>query len=130
MLVVVAVTYSNNCSGRRLLIPCSKQPEVVSKCADPLTQFGNDCACFDTAYFGNNIVFGWDNKQPSWSACQQSCAEHAGCAYWTWRQRAGWGPCYLKGSRAGGTHKRRKGFVSGSMACLHPDQGRGLHGHQ
>ena len=37
------------------------------ECADPATQFGAACACFedDTAYFGNNRVVGSENPQPS-----------------------------------------------------------------
>ena len=132
--MVVAVTYLTNYFDRSLLLPCRNQRERprMSKCADPLTQFGNDCACFedDTGYFplniGNNIAMGWQNPQPSRSACQQSCAERAGCAFWTWDKRASRGPCYLKTSRAGGTNKRRKGYVSGSKGCLLPEQGKGL----
>ena len=37
------------------------------KCADPASQFGEACACFEdnTAYFGNNKVAGSENPQPS-----------------------------------------------------------------
>ena len=44
--------------------------------------------CFedDTAYFGNNIVFGNKNPQKSTFDCQQSCEFHPSCHYWTFRK--------------------------------------------
>ena len=128
----MAVTYLTNWSDRSLLLPCTNQPSLSSlnqhqRCADPLTQFGYDCACFedDTAYFGYNIVMGWMNPQPSRSACQQSCAEHPSCAYWTWDKRSHEGQCFLKTSRAGVTHNRLR-YISGSKGCLLPEQVKGL----
>ena len=137
--MVVAVTYLANCSDCSLLLPVpgaawrpqwpprSRFPfHRVSKCADPLTQFGNDCACFEdnTAYFENNIVMGWRNPQPSRSACQKSCARHRRCLFWTWeKMRRGW--CYLKTSRAGVKHNKHT-YVSGSKGCLLPEQRKGL----
>ena len=120
--MIVAVTYLTNCSDRSLLLPCINQHQ---RCADPLTQFGIDCACFedDTAYFRNNIVMGQNNPQPSRLACQQSCAQQAGCAYWTWDKRLHW--CYLKTSSAGVTHNVPQ-YVSGSKRCLLPEQDAGL----
>ena len=98
------------------------------ECADPATQFGGDCSCFedDTAYFGNNRVVGSENPQPSRSACRRSCAEHAECAYWTWGKGTPTGPCYLKTSRDGVTHGMTD-YVSGTKGCLLPeDKGRSL----
>ena len=82
-------------------------------------------ACFEdgTAYFGNNIVMGNRNPQPSRLACQQSCSKHPGCEYWTLDKRRHW--CYLKTSRAGVTHNRPI-YVSGSKRCLLPEQDAGL----
>ena len=126
----MAVTYLTNWSDRSLLLPCTNQPSLSSlnqhqRCADPLTQFGYDCACFedDTAYFGNNFVMGNDNPQPSRLACQQSCSKHPRCEYWTWDKRRRW--CYLKTRRDGVTHNRPI-YVSGSKRCLLPEQDAGL----
>ena len=122
--MIAAITYLINCSDRSLLLPCTNQPK---KCADPLTQFGNDCACFEdeTAYVKNNIVNNdvIDNSQPSRLACQQSCSKHPRCEYWTWDKRRHW--CYLKTRRDRVTHNRPI-YVSGSKRCLLPEQDAGL----
>ena len=52
------------------------------------------------AYFENDIPNS-KSYQPSKSACQQACAEHDGCSYWTWRKGSAMGACYLKTSNAG-----------------------------
>ena len=111
MLVIVTVTNLTNCSDRSLLLPCRDRPTRR--------------ACFedDTAYFRNNIVMGQNNLQTSRLACQQSCAQQAGCAYWTWDKRLHW--CYLKTSSAGVTHNVPQ-YVSGSKRCLLPEQDAGL----
>ena len=103
-------------------------PDFSPRCADPGTQFGSDCACFEdnTAYFGNNRVVGSENPQPSRSACRRSCAEHAECAYWTWEKGTPTGPCYLKTSRDRVTHGMTA-YVSGTKGCLLPeDKGQSL----
>ena len=109
--MIVAVTNLTNCSDRSLLLPCRDRPTRR--------------ACFedDTAYFRNNIVMGQNNLQTSRLACQQSCAQQAGCAYWTWDKRLHW--CYLKTSSAGVTHNVPQ-YVSGSKRCLLPEQDAGL----
>ena len=90
-----------------------------NECDDPATQFGSNCTCFEEnkAYFHNNIVLGTKNLQPSRSACQQSCAEHSGCSYWTWGR--GHGECYLKTSDDGrmSMEGMTDVYVSGSKDC-------------
>ena len=71
------------------------------------------------AYYGNNIPGKLPHSyQPSQSACQQACAEHDGCSYWTWRRKEkGWAmaPCYLKTSKAG--REASSIYISGSKDC-------------
>ena len=109
--MIVAVTNLTNCSDRSLLLPCRDRPTRR--------------VCFedDTIYIVANIVMGQNNPQPSRLACQQSCAQQAGCAYWTWDKRLHW--CYLKTSSAGVTHNMPQ-YVSGSKRCLLPEQDAGL----
>ena len=64
------------------------------------------------AYQGNNIPNS-KSYQPSKSACQQACAEHDGCSYWTWSK--GSTMCYLKTSKAG--KRRADNYVSGTKDC-------------
>ena len=71
----------------------------------------------NTAYYGNNIP-GSMSYQPSMSACQQSCAEHAGCYYWTWGRGAG--ECYLKTSSDG--RQPTSDYVSGTKDCNVPKE--------
>ena len=69
------------------------------------------------AYIGNNIL-SMPVYKPSESACQQACAEHDGCSYWTWRRKEkGWAmaPCYLKTSKAG--REASSVYISGSKDC-------------
>ena len=71
------------------------------------------------AYFWNNLP-GMPIYQPSKSACQQACAEHDGCSYWTWKKGSAMGACYLKTSRAG--RQLATGFVSGTKDCNLPEE--------
>ena len=71
------------------------------------------------AYYYNTIP-GSMSYQPSRSACQQACAEHYGCSYWTWRKGSAMGECYLKTSRAG--RQLATGFVSGTKDCNLPEE--------
>ncbi len=95
-------------------------------CADPASQFGVNCTCFEenTAYFGNNHVVGAENPQSSRLACQRSCAEKAECVFWTWGRGSPTGPCYLKTKRAQVTHGLRD-YVSGSKDCVLPEVDKG-----
>ena len=70
----------------------------------------------NTAYFGNNIPESM-SYQLSTSACQQSCAEHSGCSYWTWGR--GHGECYLKTSDDGrmSMEGMTDVYVSGTKDC-------------
>merc|ERR1719369_321751 len=76
-------TRDNVTPGLDRYISGSKQcplPEVTGKpkpsVTCPLGYFGKppSCSCFEdnTAYFGNNAKFGFDNLQPSRLACQKS----------------------------------------------------------
>ena len=75
----------------------------------------------NTAYFGNNIPESM-SYQLSTSACQQSCAEHSGCSYWTWGRRAG--ECYLKTSDDGrmSMSPMTDDYVSGTKDCNVPEE--------
>ena len=109
--MIVAATYLTNFSDRSLLLPCRDR--------------STRRVCFedDTIYIVANIVMGQNNPQPSWSACQRSCAQQARCSYWTWEKRSTW--CHLKTRRAGVTHNQPN-YVSGSKRCLLPEQSAGL----
>ena len=83
-----------------------------------------DCVCFeeDTAYFQNNIKFGDKNFQKSRYDCQQSCAAHHLCQFWTWMkpvQEGHNGACFLKAKRENVGESTR--FVSGSKNCPLPE---------
>ena len=69
----------------------------------------------NTAYYGNNIPGGM-SYQPSQSACQRACSEHAGCSYWTWSRG---GKCYLKTSDDG--RETTSYYVSGTKDCKGPE---------
>jgi hypothetical protein len=75
--------------------------------------------CFedDTAYFGNNILFGDKNPQESTFDCQQSCEFHPSCQYWTFQKREGL--CYLKLKRERVTTD--PSYISGSKKCRLPE---------
>ena len=85
------------------------------------------CSCFDdnTAYMHNNVVEGSLNKQPSRSACAQSCRLHPDCKFWTWGKES-MGSCYLKNLRENvGPGPGRISYVSGSKQCVLPeDEGK------
>ena len=71
------------------------------------------------AYYYNTIPGGM-SYQPSRLACQQACAEHDGCSYWTWRKGSAMGECFLKTSRAG--RELATDFVSGTKDCNLPEE--------
>ena len=75
----------------------------------------------NTAYYGNNIPDSM-SYQPSTSACQQLCAEHSRCSYWTWGRRAG--ECYLKTSDDGrmSMSPMTDVYVSGTKDCNVPEE--------
>ena len=64
------------------------------------------------AYYRNTLPNG-RSYQPSKSACQQACAEHVGCSYWSWSK--GSTMCYLKTSKAG--KGPAENYISGSKDC-------------
>ena len=64
------------------------------------------------AYYGNNIP-GQPSYQPSESACQQACAQHDGCSYWSFGSASE--ACYLKTSSAG--KEQAANYVSGTKDC-------------
>ena len=64
------------------------------------------------AYYGNNIP-GQPSYQPSESACQQACAQHDGCSYWSFGSASE--ACYLKTSSAG--KEPAANYVSGTKDC-------------
>merc|ERR1712098_116169 len=45
----------------------------------------------------NNLVYGWDNIQPSLKDCVKSCKGTTGCKYWTYKHSNGW--CFIKSKR-------------------------------
>ena len=71
------------------------------------------------AYYGNNLQ-GMPVYQPSKFACQQACAEHDGCSYWTWDWGWASGSCYLKMSNAG--RQTSDNYVSGTKDCNAPEE--------
>jgi len=77
----------------------------------------DDCLEDNTAYFRNNVVMGHRNIQNSRYSCQQSCARHPLCNFWTWMKRNG--KCFLKTIR--GNVSTKRGFVSGSKNCQLPE---------
>merc|ERR1711872_336388 len=65
----------------------------------------------DTTYYGNDLVFGSHNKQPSLDDCKKSCKENVKCKYWTYLHSKGY--CFLKTKRE--NVKELKGATSGSV---------------
>ena len=80
------------------------------------------------AYYGNNIPGKLPHSyQPSQSACQQACAEHDGCSYWTWSKGSAMGACYLKTSDAG--KSKADNYVSGTKDCnMAEEKGKPIRG--
>ena len=111
ILLAIAMLFQLNKIGS------SRTSKINKNCADPMTQFGNDCSCFveNTAFIGTSLN-GWKPNQPSRSACRKSCAEHPQCTHWIWVK---WGPCKLiKDWERGYFHTD---MDSGSKDCLLPE---------
>merc|ERR1712142_523982 len=51
----------------------------------------------NTAYYENNLVYGWDNIQSSLKDCVKNCKATTGCKYWTYKHSNGW--CFIKSAR-------------------------------
>ena len=78
------------------------------------------------AYFENDIPNS-KSYQPSKSACQQACAEHDGCSYWTWRKGSAMGACYLKTSDTGKEPADK--YISGTKDCnMSEEKGKPIRG--
>ena len=76
------------------------------------------CSCFEdnTAYFGNNVVFGKSNPKPSREECVSSCQYHPQCKFWTWDKISG--SCYLKHSKSSNFPTGNTRYVSGPKHCV------------
>ena len=91
----------------------------------PPNHWGPLCLCFEenTAYYGNNHIFGHENPKKSRIDCQQSCEFDSNCNFWTFRkpvQRGGQGFCYLKTKRENVTNNIAI-YVSGTKNCQLPE---------
>ena len=88
-------------------------------CADPMTQFGNDCSCFveNTSFVGTSIN-GWKRSR-SRSACRNSCAEHPHCTHWAWAKHSKY--CMLIKDWESRVTDSRTDMDSGSKNCLLPE---------
>ena len=85
----------------------------------------DECVCFEdnTAYFQNNHKLGSKNFQKSRYDCQQSCAVHPKCKYWTYskpQEEGHSGACYLKTARENVSRNLTR-YVSGSKDCPLPE---------
>ena len=80
-----------------------------------------DCVCFEEGFVYKGaehrvktIPYGGygDTRED----CQERCAEHNDCEYWSWKID---GNCYLKSER--GNIEKSERFVSGSKHCMTED---------
>merc|ERR1712098_174602 len=77
-----------------------------------LSFFGTDADIEENAaYYGNNLVYGWDNIQSSLKDCVRNCKATTGCKYWTYKHSNGW--CFIKSKRD--NVEEWKGATSGSV---------------
>ena len=82
-----------------------------------------DVSCFDDniAYsFGEYIVSGGDNVQPTEYDCQKSCQKNNECNFWTWGKpgTGGFERCYLKINKfLPGVMRFYPDFISGPKFC-------------
>jgi len=70
--------------------------EFISKC-ESFMNVGYPTKKFNFARDFNNLVYGWDNIQPSLKDCVKSCKATTGCKYWTYKHSNGW--CFIKSAR-------------------------------
>ncbi|XP_040583657.2 LOW QUALITY PROTEIN: low-density lipoprotein receptor-related protein 2 [Lepeophtheirus salmonis] len=110
-----------NCGPNCPIPPDDREDEKVSSPpSSPTTLPEKPCFEDNTAYFGNNYRIGSENPQKSRLACQESCANHPECLFWTWGKGDKTGPCYLKTARMNVQHNVSH-YVSGSKNCLLPE---------
>merc|ERR1712142_197477 len=72
-----------------------------------------DCIDEQTAYYGNDVVMGYDNKHASLSGCIKSCQEEGRCKFWSYHDATGY--CFLKSQKD--NIKKWRGYTSGSRDC-------------
>merc|ERR1712215_76650 len=125
MKLAILILFSVLCqhaNARGTMYEVTGKPEPSVTC--PPGYFGKppSCSCFEdnTAYYGNNAKFGFDNLQPSRLACQKSCMDHPKCEFWTWGKGTPVGPCYLKHTRDNETPGLDR-YISGSKQCPLPE---------
>merc|ERR1712215_190807 len=125
MKLAIFILFSVLCqhaNARGTIYEVTGKPEPLVTC--PPGYFGKppSCSCFEdnTAYFGNNAKFGFDNLQPSRLACQKSCMDHPKCEFWTWGKGTPVGQCYLKHTRDNVTPGLDR-YISGSKQCPLPE---------
>ena len=83
----------------------------------------NLCYEENTAYYGNNLIYGHENPKKSRMDCQQSCQFNLNCNFWTFRKpahRGTLGLCYLKTKREN-VSNNVSSYVSGSKNCQLPE---------
>ena len=83
----------------------------------------NLCYEENTAYYGNNLIYGHENPKKSRMDCQQSCQFNLNCNFWTFRKpdhRGSLGLCYLKTKREN-VSNNVSSYVSGSKNCQLPE---------
>lgn len=123
------LTSRNRLTLKALLLfelPAAAPPTV---CPEGYFHHWNDtsqpCVCYEphAAYYGNNHKFGDENRQPDRLACQQSCAVHPECKFWTFRvpsKDEDQGYCYLKTKR-GNLVVNITEYTSGTKNCPLPE---------
>jgi len=67
----------------------------------------------NTAYYGNDILMGWQNLQSSLHACRVSCKKNKQCKFFSYHASSQ--KCFLKDKKA--NIKNWIGYTSGSIDC-------------